>query len=72
MAQQSFRNPLGVHALVWVGDTSSASVDYAIAKTKEAGYDLLELSLHNTANLDVAAARHARIFIANHLAAAVS
>jgi sugar phosphate isomerase/epimerase len=57
MAQQSFPNPLGVHALVWVGDTSPASVEYAVAKTKETGYDLLELSLHDTATLDVAAAR---------------
>ncbi|MBV9011629.1 MAG: hypothetical protein JO272_06185 [Pseudonocardiales bacterium] len=57
MAAQAFPNPLGVHALVWVGDTSPASVDYAVAKTKDTGYDLLELSLHDTANLDVAAAR---------------
>ncbi len=35
MAQQSLPNLLGVHALVWVGDTSPASVDYAVAKTKE-------------------------------------
>jgi D-psicose/D-tagatose/L-ribulose 3-epimerase len=57
VAQRSLPNPLGIHALVWVGDTSSASVDHAIAKTKETGYDLLELSLHDTANLDVATAR---------------
>jgi D-psicose/D-tagatose/L-ribulose 3-epimerase len=57
VAEQALPNLLGVHALVWVGDTSPASVDYAVAKTKEAGYDLLELSLHDTANLDVAAAR---------------
>jgi D-psicose/D-tagatose/L-ribulose 3-epimerase len=57
MAEQAFPNPLGVHALVWVGDTSPASVDYAVTKTKETGYDLLELSLHDMTNLDVAAAR---------------
>jgi hypothetical protein len=34
---QTFPNLLGVHALVWVGDTSPASVDYAVAKTKETG-----------------------------------
>ena len=49
--------PLGVHALVWVGDTSPASVEHAITQTKEAGFDLLELSLHDAVNLDVAAAR---------------
>lgn len=58
MAEQSLLNPLGIHALVWVGDTSPASVGYAIAKTKETGYDLLELSLHDTANLDIATARN--------------
>jgi D-psicose/D-tagatose/L-ribulose 3-epimerase len=52
-------NPIGVHALVWVGDTTPASVEHAIRKTKETGFDLLELSLHDSANLDVAAARDA-------------
>ena len=50
-------NPLGVHALVWVGDTSPASVEHAITQTKAAGFDLLELSLHDSTNLDTAAAR---------------
>jgi D-psicose/D-tagatose/L-ribulose 3-epimerase len=50
-------NPLGVHALVWVGDTAPASVSEAIAKTVAAGYDLLELSLHDSVNLDVARAK---------------
>jgi len=52
-------NPIGVHALVWVGDTAPDSVDHAIAQTKAAGFDLLELSLHDSTNLDVAAARAA-------------
>ena len=50
-------NPLGVHALVWVGDTSPASVSQAISQTRDAGFDLLELSLHDADNLDIAAAR---------------
>jgi D-psicose/D-tagatose/L-ribulose 3-epimerase len=50
-------NPIGVHALVWVGDTSPASVEHAISQTKDAGFDLLELSLHDSASLDTAAAR---------------
>ncbi len=52
------RNPLGVHALVWVGDTAPGSVTTAIAKTKAAGYDLLEFSLHDSLHLDVPRARH--------------
>jgi D-psicose/D-tagatose/L-ribulose 3-epimerase len=50
-------NPVGVHALVWAGDTSPASVAHAVARTSDAGFDLLELSLHDAAHLDVAAAR---------------
>ena len=53
------RNPLGVHALVWAGDTSPASVDYAVAQTSATGFDLLEFSLHDSLNMDVAAARAA-------------
>ncbi len=47
-------NRLGIHALVWVGDTSPTSVETAIAQTAAAGYDILEFSLHDSANLDVA------------------
>ena len=53
------KNPLGVHAMVWVGDTSPTSLTFAIEQTKAAGYDLLELSLHDSVNLDAAAARTA-------------
>ncbi len=51
-------NPVGIHALVWAGDTSRSSVDRAITKTAEAGFDLLEFSLHDLDNLDIADARH--------------
>ncbi len=51
------KNPLGVHALVWVGGTTPAEVATAIKQTAAAGYDLLELSLHDAVNLDTAAAR---------------
>jgi D-psicose/D-tagatose/L-ribulose 3-epimerase len=53
------RNPLGVHALVWAGDTSPASVDHAVSQTAKTGFDLLEFSLHDSLNLDVAATRAA-------------
>ncbi|WP_328471449.1 sugar phosphate isomerase/epimerase [Actinoplanes sp. NBC_00393] len=52
-------NPIGVHALVWTGDTSPASVRHAVTQTAAAGFDLLELSLHDSLNLDVADARAA-------------
>jgi D-psicose/D-tagatose/L-ribulose 3-epimerase len=46
-------NPLGVHALVWAGDTSRESVETVITRTAAAGYDLVEFSLHDSLNLDV-------------------
>ncbi|WP_433179749.1 sugar phosphate isomerase/epimerase family protein [Actinoallomurus sp. CA-150999] len=57
MTAQTTRNPIGVHALVWAGDTSPSSLAHAIEKTKATGFDLLELSLHDSVNLDVEAAR---------------
>jgi len=50
-------NPLGVHALVFAGGTTPAEMTSIIAETKKAGYDILELSLHDSPALDVAAAR---------------
>lgn len=47
-------NKLGVHALVFVGSTSDAELDYAIENTKAAGFDILELSLHDAHTMDVA------------------
>ncbi|WP_435100218.1 TIM barrel protein [Arhodomonas sp. AD133] len=56
-------NQLGVHALVWVGDVHKASIEQAVANSKTAGFDLLELSLHDTTTLDVS---HAREVLATH------
>ncbi|GLY16208.1 sugar phosphate isomerase/epimerase [Kineosporia rhizophila] len=50
-------NPLGVHALVWAGSTSPEEVELAVRSTREAGYDLLEFSLHDGLTMDVAHAR---------------
>ncbi|ARJ07481.1 epimerase [Cnuibacter physcomitrellae] len=50
-------NPLGVHALVFAGGTTPAEIDLMVAETKKAGFDLLELSLHDSPNLDVDSAR---------------
>ncbi|MFN8195795.1 MAG: sugar phosphate isomerase/epimerase family protein [Nocardioidaceae bacterium] len=46
-------NPLGVHALVWAGNTSRAEVERAVSGTAGVGFDLLELSLHDLDNLDI-------------------
>ena len=50
-------NKLGVHALVFSGGTSPEEITEIVRRTKEAGYDVLELSLHDAPSLDVAAAR---------------
>ena len=50
-------NKLGVHALVFAGGTSTDQMTTIISETKRAGFDLLELSLHDSTNLDVAHAR---------------
>lgn len=50
-------NPIGVHALVWAGDTSAASVRRVVAETAAAGYDLVEFSLHDSLNLDTGETR---------------
>jgi D-psicose/D-tagatose/L-ribulose 3-epimerase len=63
-------NPIGVHALVWVGDTGPASVQAAIEQTVRAGYDLLEFSLHDAVSIDRAKTRE--LLTANGIAAACS
>ncbi|MBJ8344339.1 sugar phosphate isomerase/epimerase [Antrihabitans sp. YC2-6] len=52
-------NPLGVHALVFAGGTTPDEVEATIAETKAAGFDLLEMSLHDAAQIDIPAARKA-------------
>lgn len=49
-------NPLGVHALVFEGGTTPEAVERLVAQTAAAGYDILEMSLHDAHNLDTAAA----------------
>lgn len=53
------RNPIGVHALVWVGGTRPDEIAQAVKRTKAAGFDLLELSLHEMEVLDVDDTRRA-------------
>jgi D-psicose/D-tagatose/L-ribulose 3-epimerase len=48
----SVPNPIGIHALVWVGDTGPASVEHAISQTVASGYDILEFSLHDSVGIN--------------------
>lgn len=50
-------NSLGVHALVFAGGTTPDDMSVIIDQTRAAGYDILELSLHDATSLDVADAR---------------
>lgn len=50
-------NTLGIHALVWAGDLAPASARKIIQSSKEAGFDLVELSLHAPEVMDVALTR---------------
>ena len=52
-------NKLGVRALVFSGGTTPDEVAYTVGEAKKAGYDILEMSLHDATNLDVAAAKSA-------------
>ncbi|MET4640087.1 sugar phosphate isomerase/epimerase family protein [Mycetocola sp. 2940] len=52
-------NKLGVHALVFSGGTTPDEVEYTVGEAKKAGYDILEMSLHDAVNLDVASAKAA-------------
>ncbi|SDT17685.1 D-tagatose 3-epimerase [Nocardioides scoriae] len=50
-------NPLGLHALVWVGDWSAASAAHAISSTARLGFDLIEVPLLDPATVDAAMTR---------------
>jgi D-psicose/D-tagatose/L-ribulose 3-epimerase len=50
-------NPLGVHALVWVGGWSEADARRAMAATAAAGFDLLEIPVLEPATVDAGLTR---------------
>ncbi len=52
-------NPIGIHALVWVGGSSPAETEYAIASSREAGFDLIEFPVFDPSAIDVAATSRA-------------
>ena len=49
--------PFGIHALVFQGGTTAHEVHDIARRAAASGYDLLELSLHDTEHLEVAQAR---------------
>lgn len=50
-------NAIGIHALVWVGGWSEPEARRAIAKTQEAGFDLIEIPLLDPRSVDAAMTR---------------
>lgn len=46
-------NPIGCHALVWVGGWSPDECRRAIASTRDAGFDLIEIPLLDPSRVDV-------------------
>ena len=50
-------NPLGIHALVWVGGWSPEEAELAISSTARAGYDLIEIPALDPSRIDVASTR---------------
>jgi len=53
IATTSAPNPLGVHTLVWTGDWTVENAEAAAAHSREAGFDLVEMSLHAPESVDV-------------------
>ena len=50
-------SPLGLHALVWVGDWTPASAKHAIASTADIGFDLIEIPLLDPSSVDTSMTR---------------
>lgn len=46
-------NPLGVHALVWTGGWTPEEAEFAIASTKAAGFDLIEIPAFEPSGFDI-------------------
>ena len=49
--------PLGLHALVWVGDWTAQSAKHAISSTAALGFDLIEIPLLDPSSIDTAMTR---------------
>jgi D-psicose/D-tagatose/L-ribulose 3-epimerase len=46
-------NKIGIHAMVWSGTWGAKESEFAIASTREAGYDLIELPAFSPASMDL-------------------
>lgn len=69
-ATQPTRNRFGIHALVWVGGWSATEARHAIASTREAGFDLIELAALDPSTFD--ADLTARLLAEHEVSAGVS
>jgi D-psicose/D-tagatose/L-ribulose 3-epimerase len=70
MSESGTHNLFGIHALVWVGGWSESEARHAIASTKEAGFDLIELAALDPSTFD--ADLTARLLEEHGVAAGVS
>ena len=50
-------NPIGIHALVWVGGWSPAECEMAVSSSVAAGYDLIEIPALDPSRIDVVSTR---------------
>lgn len=50
---------IGCHGLVWTGDFDARGIQYAVAQTRRAGFDLIEFPLMDPATFDARVAREA-------------
>ncbi|HCB59613.1 MAG TPA: epimerase [Arthrobacter bacterium] len=57
------KNPIGVHAGVWVGDWSPDSARYAISESAKAGFDLIEIPAVDPSSVDIT---HTTRLLAEH------
>ena len=46
-------NKIGIHGLVWAGSWGAEECRYAIASTREAGFDIIELPVFQPRSLDI-------------------
>ena len=51
-------NRLGVHALVWTGGWNASDAAHAIAQTKRAGYEIIEIPLLDPSSVDAVLTRN--------------
>ena len=52
-------NRIGIHALVWAGSWGARECEYAVASSKEAGYDLIEFPVFQPSAMDIGAIQRA-------------